>query len=287
MENEQLKKIVSRIDSLPTLPNTYLRISDLIKNSNTSAVDIADVILDDQVLTARLLKLVNSAFYGFSGKIKTVSAAVIVLGFRSLKELVLGCSVLDLFKEKEANPYFDLIAFWKHSLSVAAGCQTLAKYLNYDDPEELFVAGLLHDIGKLIENQYLRAGFIQSLHWAREKHRPIHEAELTIQGFSHCEIGLYLAEKWKLPDNLKEIVSFHHTPEQAKRYLRMVSLVHFADILTHSLELGNSGNPVVPALSKVAWDSLNFSASLIEPVMEKLVIHAEETSQLFNPMISS
>jgi putative nucleotidyltransferase with HDIG domain len=285
METELFKKIVSKIDSLPTLPTTYVRISELIKKPNTSAIDIAEVILDDQVLTARLLKLVNSAFYGFSGKIRTVSGAVIVLGFRSLKELVLGCSVLDLFKEKEANPYFDPISFWKHSLSVAAGCQTLAKYLKYEDPEELFVAGLIHDIGKLVENQYLRSGFISALHHAREIHYPLYQAEAETLGFTHSEIGLHLAMKWKLPENLKETISFHHEPLKAKQYSRLVSVVHVSDILVHALELGNSGNPVVPPVSKEAWDALAIPPSVLEPLMNKLIAHAEETSKLFNPMV--
>lgn len=285
METDLFKKIVSKIDSLPTLPTTYVRISELIKRPNTSAIDIAEVILDDQVLTARLLKLVNSAFYGFSGKIRTVSGAVIVLGFRSLKELILGCSVLDLFKEKEANPYFDPIAFWKHSLSVAAGCQTLAKYMKYQDPEELFVAGLLHDIGKLVQNQYLRSGFISALRHASDIHYPLYQAELETMGFTHSEVGLHLAVKWKLPENLKEVICFHHEPNKAKQFSRIASVVHVSDILVHALELGHSGNPVVPPLLKEAWDSLAIPVSLLEPLMNKLIVHAEETSQLFNPMV--
>ena len=283
MTNDAIKNIVRKIESLPTLPTTYSRINELMNRPTTCAMDIADVISRDQVLTARLLKLVNSAFYGFSGKIKTVSGAVVVLGFKAIKSLVLSSSVLDLFKEKEANPLFEPVSFWKHSLAVAACSKLIAKYLDYDDPEEFFVAGLLHDIGKIILNQFFKQEFYEVLVFSRKEKITLVEAEMQKFQACHSDTGLLLCEKWRLPDCVKEAVAYHHSPEAFQNYPLFPSVVHLADILVKSMELGSSGDPFVNMISNHAWTTLNIPLSQLEPIMQKLKIETMDIFNILNP----
>ena len=280
MSSVLLNNLVDQIHSLPTLPTTFSRVNTLIQRPNTGAGDLAEVISDDQVLTARLLKLVNSAFYGFGGKIKTVSNAIMVLGFKSIKSLVLTSSVLDLFKSKDSNPYFDLQSFWIHSLSVAVACRVLAKHMKQDDPEEWFVAGLLHDIGKLVHHQYLSARFATALKLAFERKQHIHEVEKETLGFSHCETGRMLAERWKLPEELLEPIACHHEPETAAKSPLLTAAVHVGDILARALELGKPGDPIVPRLSPEAWNRLNIPPKAVEGILRTIHSQAEEAQQL-------
>ena len=276
MNQEYQKNIIREIHSLPTLPTTFTHISRLIRNPTTSAIDIANVIRQDQALTARLLKMVNSAFYGFPSKIRTVSHAIVVLGFQSIKNLVLSCSVMDQFKSREQSALFDQALFWEHALATAMGSRLIAKACHYSDPEEGFVAGLLHDIGKLVHDQYLHARFVQALETARSSRVTIYEAERITLGMTHAETGYLLAEQWKLPDDLMEAIGMHHTPELAKRNPLLTSIVHVADVLCRALEIGNPGDPFVPRLSDIAWKNCNLPVKQIDAVMRQMAVEAME-----------
>ena len=149
------QKIIDKIDDLPTLPRTVLKITELVNDPKSSARDLARVITDDQVLTARLLKLVNSSFYGFPQRISTVTAAIVLLGFDAIRNLLLTTSVFDLFANRNRQKKQVQERFWDHSLGCAVGAKVIGNYLRHDKVEELFVSGLLHDIGKIVEMMYL------------------------------------------------------------------------------------------------------------------------------------
>ena len=149
------QKIISKIVDLPTLPRTVLRITELVNEPKSSARDLARVITDDQVLTARLLKLVNSSFYGFPQRISTVTGAIVLLGFDAIRNLLLTTSVFDLFANRNRKKKQDQERFWDHSLGCAVGAKVIGNYMRHDKIEELFVSGLLHDIGKIVEMMFL------------------------------------------------------------------------------------------------------------------------------------
>ncbi|MCK5706743.1 MAG: HDOD domain-containing protein [Candidatus Aureabacteria bacterium] len=279
--SEVLSTIIKKIDTLPTLPTTFAKINSLMKNSRTSANDISEVISKDQVLTARLLQLVNSTFYGFPGRITTVSGAVVILGFNALKNLVLSSSVFDIFQVSGSSGVLDLNEFWKHSIACAVTSRLIGKIIDYEDTEELFVAGLLHDIGKLVEIQHLQASFGGVIERTKEKRITIYEAEKEILGFTHCDIGGLLGKRWKLPASLGEAIEAHNDFKKAKKYPKIVATVHLADILVRAKEIGYPGDDYVPEIDGAAWEALGLGLSYIEPIMDKIEPGVKDAMDFF------
>jgi len=284
MKQPDLNKIVRKIRDLPTLPRTVLRITEIINNPRSSAKDLASVITEDQILTARLLKLVNSAFYGFPQQISTVTNAVVLLGFDAIRNLLLTTSVFDIFIKKQKVDKEKLEKFWDHSLSCAVGAKVIGSYLRYEKVEELFVAGLLHDIGKVIEMLYMPEAFEQIEQIVNNENILIRQAEEEVLGFTHTEIGELLAKKWGMPDKLAKAIAFHHQPEMADGHLFEAGVVHLSDILTRALNAGSGGDNRIPSLDPIAWGHIKLSVGAIEQIMREMDREFSEISKHIKPI---
>lgn len=272
----QIRRILHKVDDLPTLPTTVLRISELVNNPQSSAKDLAQVITDDQVLTARLLKLVNSAFYGFPQRISTVTGAIVLLGFDAIRHLLLSTSLFEFFSGSRKRDRDKRELLWDHSLGCAVGAKVIAKYTRYEKVEELFVAGLLHDIGKIVEMLILPELFADVVDLAQRDEIPIIDAERTLLGFTHADVGKMLAKRWNLPTKLVRIIAHHHEPESAGALVSEACVVHLADILCRALDRGWGGDDVIPALNLPAWEQLHLDRSDIEPIMEEMEMEYED-----------
>jgi putative nucleotidyltransferase with HDIG domain len=239
---KRVRRITDSIISLPTLPTIIAKMLELVDNPKTSAGALSGIIMQDQVLTARILKLANSSFYAFPRQIATVKLALVVLGFENVKEMALSLSVLNSFKG-ENNKYFDTSLFWQHSVAVGACTRMLARETCYRLAGEAFVAGLLHDIGKIVLNQYMPEEFaeIQTRVW--ERNQPTEQAELDVIGVTHAQVGAWLAERWNLPVILVEAIKFHLHPEECPRNPELALLVYLGDYLAAQCNLGKSGSP--------------------------------------------
>ena len=264
----QVKKRLKNLQSLPTLPAIVGKLTRMIGDENTTAPQIASLIEKDQVLTGKVLKMVNSAFYGFPRRISTVANAIVLLGFNVIRTLVITASIFETMQSSD-------LSLWEHSLGTAAAAGLLAQRLGLKNPEEVTTAGLLHDLGKVV----IRTEFPELYKQIREKvvqeKRYFYEAEKEILGLDHGEIGRLLANQWNLPERLVEPIAYHHQPEKARKFKKETAIVHFADIMTRAEDYGSGGDPWVPPLSAWAWKKLKLTeedlAELI-PIFEERLL---------------
>lgn len=223
----QADQITSKIKSLPPLSVIVQKLLEVIKDDDSSAGDVSKVLSTDQALAAKVLKLVNSSFYGLPRKISTISRAVVILGYSAVRNLALGLSMYDTLKGMKKDTEWE--SFWEHSIYVAAGCEEIASHIGYKDPEEAFVAGLMHDIGILVINitfpDKFKTFYNQGLYDYAEQERELF-------GMTHNEAGIRLLEHWKLPENLCRTARFHHSFNLASREKEpLLTTVMLADSL--------------------------------------------------------
>jgi HD-like signal output (HDOD) protein len=278
MSAADLKRLIARVEDLPTLPRTVLRITEMVNDPRASARDLSRIITEDQVLTARLLKLVNSSFYGFPQRVATVTGAIVLIGFDAIRNLLLTTSVFDLFPSRTAKGRRLQEALWDHSLGCAIGAKAIGEVLRHEKLEELFVAGLLHDIGKIVEMVRLPDEFEKISLRAREGRMMIAAAETEILGCTHAETGRLLLDRWRLPVRLMTPIACHHSPLAAGSFAPEASIVHLADILARALQIGSGGDDLVPLLDKSAWELLRLKTSSLEPIMSAMLEAFEDIS---------
>ncbi|MFC1584369.1 HDOD domain-containing protein [Fibrobacterota bacterium] len=270
---ENLRNITQRLTDLPTLPTVVAKIAMLMQNPRTSANEVGQAITNDQSLTSKTLKLVNSAFYGFPGRISTVTHAIVILGFTTVKNIVLTASIFDAIGKKEgASQGFNIKAFWLHSIATGATAKVLAEFLKSKKTEEAFIGGLLHDLGKVILSHFARDEFEAVLQYRDEHDCLLYQAEKAILEISHQELGGWIADTWNLPKDLAAVIQYHHTPNSAGIYKEITSIIHLADILTRALGSGSGGDNRIPVVDDSVWENLKMG-SLDLP---KLLARAED-----------
>ena len=271
IESEILRKAISEADNLPVLPAIYEKIASMTLNPSTTAKDLAQVISDDIALTSKLLKLVNSPFYAFPRRITTIPQAIVILGYSALRNLVLTKSAFELFPKFVGTENFKYFLFWKHSVACGVGSKVISKMLKFKEIEEMFVSGLLHDVGKIIQEQFAREEFSTALQLAADKGITILEAESKVMGYTHTETGNLVAEKWNLPDVIVESITYHHKPKHADKHRLEVSIVHLANVLAHALEFGSSGQKVLSGVDPAAWEMIGLKLSAVELIMTEML----------------
>ena len=283
---EQLKDKFKHFANLPTLPQVALRLMSIINNPLTSSSDVAFVVGQDLSLSAKVLRLANSAFYGIPRSITNINNAVVILGLKVINTMVLSLTVFDMFPEDNRTiPLFNRKAFWIHSLS----CGLIAKYLASRirkvilfDPEEAFCAGLLHDIGKVVMEQYLHDDFHQALEYAAQQKKPIYQAEKEILGYTHTDIAEWLTESWCLPSEIQLSLIHHHVPENALQCRDIISLCHLADWLCYETGMVIDTNYKAPELQQNCISLLKLPIHDIETIKEILPSELEKTSIFYN-----
>ena len=281
METEHLDALVRQVRDLPALPDTVVRVIRLTDDPKAGIGDIAKVLISDQALAARVLKLANSAFYGSSRRVATVSEAVVILGMRTTRNLVMASGCQEMLEAEVAGYGLPRGALLRHSLACASAAQTLAKRTKYRGTEEAFVAGLLHDLGKVVMNLYLRDQFIQVLIQAASGEMTYSEAEQAIFSFDHAEAGAYLLERWNLPASLVAAVRYHHTPLDAPGDSPLPCLVHVADAICLTLGIGLGLDGLAYTLQPEALGRLQLTADDFEEVASQTCDILSEAGPLF------
>jgi len=266
---DELQNRIRTIANLPTLPHIASRLMRIVNAPATSANTVAAVVAQDVSLSAKVLRLANSAFYGIPKSINTLNSAVVILGFKIIETMVLSLTVFDMFSGGVSKPtLFDRKAFWKHSLRCGVISRLLAfrRRKNFAvAPEEAFCAGLLHDIGKIVMEQYLNADFHKALHHAQMYDVSVFEAEKAVLGYTHCDVASWLTGTWSLPDEIVQPIICHHEPEEASVCADAVIICHIAD-----------------AVSKIEAESLpDEAADRLEPKLKTLGLSARDLADIY------
>jgi putative nucleotidyltransferase with HDIG domain len=273
-----LERIIKDAKELPTLPTVYSALCDAINNPRSTAEDVAKIISADQSSAIKILRIANSAFFGFSGRIETISRAVMVLGFNEVTSLVFSSSVMNLFSKKQPLLGFRPNDFWAHSIAVGLVTRRMGKALGRPNLENYFLAGILHDIGKLVFFEFAEDEFARVLRCVSEKGCSVREAELEILGMDHALMGSFLADHWKLPEAINHAIHYHHYGMIGEKPDLLVASVHVADIMARALSLGCSGDPFVPKPNEAVWDVLNWRPGRLKEMVTPLLHEYEETT---------
>lgn len=254
---------VENISTLPTIPSTVKRIFSLIEKPGITMDEVGRFVGNDPALTLKVLRMVNSAIYGFPGRISSVNHAIMLLGLNVVKGLLLGVSVFEMMQKS-------MLGLWEHSTSCAVAARAIAKKKGCKEPDEVSVAALLHDIGKVVLLLQFPQEYAEALRDAKEKGVLITDAELLHFAEPHAMVGKYLFEKWHFPPNLVEIVACHHRPQLATLVPLETSIVHFSDILVRARGLGFAGDDLAPPLDVAAFEMLRLSDADLQEILSEL-----------------
>jgi len=275
-------ELVEGVDKLVSLPEVCFLVNDLVNDPKSEIEQIGSVISQDPDLTARLLKLVNSSYYGFETPIDTVSRAVMMVGLRELQHMVWASSAVESFKSlppEDAN----MAGFWRHSIFCAVVARILARECHVLHPERLFVTGLMHDIGRLL--MYLKAPEASATIFDLEKENPekkIEEIEREILGYDHADLGFALCASWGLPDSIGTAIGYHHAPTKTDEYKLESTILYVANLMAHALEIGDEDDFQKTA-DKEIWQLLNLSDETIKKALHEAVLQFLEALELLLP----
>lgn len=253
---EKLDKLFNSLQDLPTLPVVVQKILELVNDPESTAKQIGSIITSDQSLTAKTLKLVNSAYYGFEKKIKTVDQAIVIIGFDAVKNLALSASVFDVFKNIKQRSNFPREAFWNHSIAVAIASKIISEDTGVGIPGELFVSGLLHDIGKVVLDSYFPDEMNKILYICSSNNITFIEAEEKVIKIDHSIIGFRLGKRWNLPDELIYPIRFHHSPHMSQKLEENICIVALANNIAKFAKIGFNGDNSPPKISMHAFNVL-------------------------------
>ena len=274
MEVEKLRSIIySKIDELPTLPTVVPRILSLMEEARADVGKVTEAISHDPALTSKILKVANSAYYGFPQKISSLDRAVALLGFNMVKSLAISVGVIRSLPSKGLAEVFNIEDLWVHSLAVATAMRLLEEGKGPGEHlEALFIVGLLHDVGKIILAEFLPDEFAAAVEKSNsDVAQPLYETERHIIGIDHGEVGGMLLARWKFPEVIVVPVTMHHSPEGSwTDFLRETAVLVVADALARQACIGNACSGPIGEVPERALESLEFGGQAVEKVREEL-----------------
>lgn len=270
-----LEKLVQEIDSIPPLPTTVTRALQVIADRESNAKELAKVLADDQSITAVLLKYANSAYYGIGRKVSTISEATVILGFATIKSMLLATSVHKVVNQEISGYALAQGELWKHSIQCAMVAKNLARKCKFPQVEQVFVAGLIHDIGKVVLNTHVGAQYGEIIQVVEQEHIPFMDAEKRILGFDHAEVGSRLAAKWNLPNELVDAIANHHNPMNAEQKSKITAFVHIADAICLMLGFGLGSDGLLYPLDGDVLNMVGVTEEMFEEAMSEVQEHPE------------
>jgi putative nucleotidyltransferase with HDIG domain len=274
MDSRTIFQRLNNIESLPTLPAIAMEVNALLCDRETSVQKLRITIEKDQAIVPKILKLVNSSFFGLHSKVGNLSHAIVLLGFNPIRNAILSISVIEAFSGQNSLKDFDITRFWEHSAAVAVISRYLAEKSGYRSLEDAFTAGLLHDVGKLIFFQYLPDLFKIAWESARKNGITLHQAEKRELPVTHTRVGAFLAKKWLIPQSLTDAIRYHHTISRNAANYPLLLIVHTADQIAKSDETSPGGKPDLSAIHPEA------ASRLAEPLSSLPAWHPEALKEI-------
>jgi len=276
----QLLEKIKTIKNLNMLPAVVSKLLQITSNPKSSVQDVAKIVKNDFTLSANILKIVNSPFYGFPRKIVTVNDALVILGYTDIRNIALSLTVFD---KLGYTKLININEFWRHSLGVAITSKMLAEIIKYPKPDEAFICGQLHDIGKLILSEYFPEMFKKIIDLANNEKLFIIEAEEKIlDGINHAQIGSWICEKWKLPPLITRTVAMHHSPMIAGKFDELSTIVNAADFIIKDSEIGFSGDCKLPEVDADVFEFLNISDEKIDLIYNDVKLKINQAEVFLN-----
>lgn len=264
---------------LVALSKQVRKLNQVIGNPGDSADNLTDIILQDRSLSTHLLHVANSPFYHLSSWVDSVSQAISAIGSTQLRDIIFATKIADYFI---AIP-IELVSsqhFWRHNIICATACKVIAGKINYPRPEQLFLTGLLHDIGKLI--MYIAQPKLSSLVNNTDcNDKNIRQVEYSIFGFNHCDVGAELLRHWKLTDSVIEPILYHHAPAESENFLKEASIVNLGDAVANTIKPAISADDDIPVDPGV-WEYLGIDDTALESIIEETRNNIDAAIELFN-----
>jgi len=257
--------IIAKVEAFPSLPGATTKLVSLIDDPNAAVAEIEEILRMDPGLTANVLKLSNSAYFGFPSKIGSVHKAIILLGAKRLMQLVMTSCVNSVMNK--SIPGYDLPPgeMWRHSIAVSVAAEGLIEELNVPEADEIFTAALLHDVGKLVLGEFVK-GDIAKIEKIVSKDVSFEVAEQAVLGIDHAEIGAKILESWGLPEEIVSAVRWHHDPDAADTTSTLIDIVHVANVLCLMIGIGVGREGLKYRPSPVVTKRLGIKSAHIEKV---------------------
>lgn len=277
---------IQEISHIATLPEVTMKIIALVEDPDSTAQDLNKVISNDPALGARILKVVNSAFYGLPGQIGSINRAIVLLGLNAVKNIAIAASLAKLFRGGRIAPNFDARELWTHAVTCATGTRLLSDKAGLGLPDEAFLAGLIHNIGILVEIQARRPKFVEAFEKLEKNPQlTLRDAEMQVLGANHEQFGMALCKVWKFPQSFAYVTGFHHHPMDLPEKSRtLTGIVHLADIMAMKLKLGFARGTEHDNYDPTLMEQLKLTPQHMEQVALALPQAIEETKSLFSDM---
>ncbi len=285
MSTTEIQELVNNASNLISLPEVSLRVNEIANDPDSTADDMAAVITQDPALVVRLLKIANSAYYGLSNEVETISRAVAILGTNKIRDLVLSTSASKAF-EGIPNNLITMQDFWHHSLYCGLLAQILAKKSKKTNTESIFIAGLLHDIGQLLMFNQLPEKSHEAILLLMEGSEELEtfEAEQHVFGFDHTQVGAALIKSWKLSPILEECIEFHHSPQNAKSFPAEVALINIANAVAVMADFDSmSEEDEIPTINPVSWELTGLTKDDLPEAIKKAQDEIKEIESVLFP----
>ncbi len=275
---EKAQHLIGGIVNLPTIPAITTRVAGLLDNPDVELAEVAELILTDQVMATRVIKIVNSPLFKPMHEINSVKRALIYLGLHRIREIALTVSIIKAF-EGGGEGAFDIRTFWRHSFGVGIVSRIIAQRIRYPEVEKAYICGIVHDIGEVFLSIYMKKEFQKVFDLIKGTSHSFYEAEALLLGTTHCEIGVCLAKKWNFPSEYAEVIACHHNPRTAAQDPLLVAIVNLADLFCSVRDLDYGGREWISfnLAEESAWQILqDFSPNLASFDVERFCFELDD-----------